>query len=157
MRLLKLAGLVAAAVIGGACSRPPTITPDASGVRAAITGLREAVNAGDTTAFFQLTADDFEVFPPGSEPLKGPAARELFRGLFAESFPSLAPFSAEEIEVAGNLAMQRYSFALTLRPKSGGAATTESGSGLHIWRRDAEGRWRLAKDIWTSPPPSAPK
>ena len=151
MRPSSLLVLVAAIGIGTACARRVAIPEDASGVRAAITALRAAVNAGDTTAFFLLTADGFEVFPPGTEPLKAESARGLFRGLFAESSLSLEPFSNEEITVSGDLAMQRYSFHLTLQPKTGGAATTEAGSGLHIWRRGTDGRWRLAKDIWTEP------
>ena len=151
MRLPSLIALVTATAIGTGCAGPPTPAADAAGARTAINNLRAAVNAGDTTAFFRLTADDFEVFPPGVEPLKGAAARDIFRGLFAESSPSLEPFSNEELEVSGDWAMQRYSFRLTLRPKAGGTATTEAGSGLHIWRRGADGQWRLAKDIWTVP------
>jgi ketosteroid isomerase-like protein len=150
MRPPKVLALVAATGLVTACARPAA-TADAAGVRTAINNLRAAVNAGDSTAFFALTAEDFEVLPPGTEPLRADAARGLFRGLFTESSASLEPFSSEEIEVSGDLAMQRYSFRLTLRPKAGGAATTEAGSGLHIWRRGADGRWRLAKDIWTEP------
>ena len=154
MRLPKLMALVAAMGIGTSCARPPSNAPDVEGVRTAINHLRAAVNAGDQAAFFGLTADDFEVFPPGAEPRKGAAARDMFRGLFADSSPSLEPFTNEELEVSGAWAIQRYSFRLTLTPKSGGNATTEAGSGLHIWRRGADGQWRLAKDIWTVPAPT---
>ena len=151
MSPLRRLALVATMGIGAGCAGPPAPEADVAGVKAAVNDLRGAVNAGDTAAFVRLTADDFEVFPPGTEPLKAESARGLFRGLFAESSLSLEPFSNEEITVSGDLAMQRYSFHLTLQPKTGGAATTEAGSGLHIWRRGTDGRWRLAKDIWTEP------
>jgi ketosteroid isomerase-like protein len=150
MFLRRVLAMCAVTAIGVGCAGPAPTT-DEAGVRAAIGSLRTAVNAGDTTAFFALTADDFEVFPPGVEPLKGAAARELFRGMFAQTAPSLEPFTHEELEVSGDWAMQRYSFRLTLRPNAGGAATTDVGSGLHIWRRGPDGRWRLVKDIWTAP------
>ena len=155
MRPAKVLAIVAAAGIVTACTRQTTAAGDAAGVREAINELQHAVNAGDTTALFQLMADDVEVFPPGAEPLKADAARGLFRGMFADASPSLEPFANEEIQVSGDLAVQRYSFRLTLRPKAGGTPTTEAGSGLHIWRRGADGRWRLAKDIWTEPPTKA--
>ena len=137
-----------------ACAHSPS-TPDATGVRTAIADLRTAVNAGNSAAFFQLLADDFEVLPPGAEPLKGDNARGLFRDLFTQSSPTLDPFTNEEVQVDGDLAVQRYSFRLTLRPKGGGAPTAEVGSGLHIWRRDTARKWRLWKDIWTEPAPVA--
>lgn len=155
MRLLTTMGFVSAVATAMAC-RPTPSLPDVAGVRVAIGDLRTAVNGGDSTAFFELLADDFEVLPPGAEPLKGDAARALFRDLFTQSSPTLDPFASEEIQVDGDLAVQRYSFRLTLRPKAGGAPTTEVGSGLHIWRRVAPGKWRLWKDIWTEPAP-APK
>jgi ketosteroid isomerase-like protein len=70
--------------------------------------------------------------------------------LFAPNAASLEPFAREELQVSGDMAMQRYSFRLTIQP-AGGAPSTEAGSGLHVWQRGADGRWRLLKDIWTSP------
>jgi ketosteroid isomerase-like protein len=154
MRLVATIGLAGAVTVWTACApKPPA--PDLAGVRAAIGDLSTAVNAGDSTAFFQILATDFEVLPPGAEPLKADAARGLFRELFTQSSPTLDPFTNEEIQVDGDLAVQRYSFRLTLRPKAGGPPATEAGSGLHIWRRVA-GKWHLWKDIWTEPAP-APK
>ena len=153
MRLLTTLALAGYVAVSSACTgnRPP---PDVSGVRDAIGALGTAVNGGDSTAFFELLATDFEVFPPGAEPLKGDAARAMFRDMFTQTSPSLEPFTNEEIQVDGDLAVQRYSFRLTLRPKAGGALATESGSGLHVWRRVADGNWRLWKDIWTEPGPA---
>lgn len=91
--------LVAATAIGTGCAGPPAPAADVAGVRTAINNLRAAVNAGDTAAFVRLTADGFEVFPPGAEPLRGPAARDVFGGLFAKSSQSLEPFTNEELEV----------------------------------------------------------
>ncbi len=144
--------LAAAVVLTAACRAPAA--PDVAGVRAAINELRTAINAGDSTAFLALLTDDFEVLPPASEPLAAPASQSLFRTLFRESSPTLDPFSNEQLQVDGNLAVQRYSFRLTLRPKVGGTPTSETGSGLHVWRR-AAGRWKLWKDIWTAPPAPA--
>jgi ketosteroid isomerase-like protein len=138
-------------VAAGGCAPSHGASEDIAGVRSAIEALRTAINAGDSAAFFALLADDIEVFPPGAEPARGAAARELFHGLFAPNAASLEPFAREELQVSGNLAVQRYSFRLTIRP-AGGAPSTEAGSGLHVWQRGADDHWRLLKDIWTSPP-----
>jgi len=151
MRPPRTLALLTAIAIGAGCTGTAS-APDISGVRAAINGLRTAVNAADSATFFALLTDDFEVLPPGAEPLRGAEARTLFRGLFTESTPTLDPFTNEELEVNGDLGVQRYSFRLTLQPKAAGAATTEVGSGIHVWRRGSDGRWHLWKDIWTNPP-----
>jgi ketosteroid isomerase-like protein len=126
-------------------------------VQAAIERLRSSLNSGDSSTFFALLGEDVEVFPPGVAPLRGSAARDLFRGLFTGVTANLEPFSSEELTVSGSWAVQRYSFRLTTTPKAGGASTTETGSGLHVWHRGADGHWQIAKDIWTSPaPPASP-
>jgi ketosteroid isomerase-like protein len=152
LRRFVVTATLAAVVSGCGCARTarPSHQPP-SDLRAAIDRFRSAVNAGDTITFFNMVTEDFEVFPPSVMPLRGAAARDLFRGLFTSASATLAPFTQEEIEASGDLAVQRYSFELTLQPKSGGVANTQHGSGLHIWRRGPDGQWRLAKDIWTTP------
>jgi len=154
MRLPRTLPFLTAVAIGVGCTGTAS-APDIAGVRAAITGLRTAVNAADSATFFALLTDDFEVLPPGAEPLRGADARALFRGLFTESTPTLDPFTNEELQVSGDSGVQRYSFRLTVQPKAGGGATTEAGSGIHVWRRGSDGRWHLWKDIWTNPPAAA--
>jgi ketosteroid isomerase-like protein len=146
MRGLSLTVLLASLL--AACAGAGSSSTD---VQAAIEHLRSSLNSGDSTAFFALLAEDVEVFPPGVVPLRGSAARDLFRGLFTEATANLAPFTSQELTVSGAWAIQRYSFRLTTTPKAGGASTTEAGSGLHVWHRGAGGQWQIAKDIWTSP------
>jgi ketosteroid isomerase-like protein len=138
-----------------ACAGAGSSSTDMAPVRTAIEQLRSSLNSGDSTVFLSLLAEDVEVFPPGVAPLRGSAARDLFRGLFTGVTANLEPFTSEEVTVSGAWAIQRYSFRLTTTPKAGGASTTEAGSGLHVWHRGADGRWQIVKDIWTSPTPPA--
>jgi ketosteroid isomerase-like protein len=146
MRQCTAFGLAVAAAASLACGARSSV-PDVRGVHDAIASSRSATNNGDTSAFFGLLENDFEFFPPGAEPLRGDAARAILRDLFSQSSLSLEPYTNEEIQVDGDLAVQRYSFRLTLTPRAGGAPTTETGSGLHVWRRGSDGKWRLWKDI----------
>jgi ketosteroid isomerase-like protein len=148
--------LALATAVGLACAGTPAAT-DITGVKAAINDLRTVVNGRDSAGFYGLLADDFEAFPPGIEPAKGRAARDLFKDLFTASSVTLGPFTNEEIVVNGDLAVQRYTFRLTVKPSATAAAATEAGSGLHVWRRSASGKWQLWKDIWTEPASPAAK
>lgn len=151
MRTLYLTGHLGLATII-ACSRPGPTSSHAGTARAASEQYRVALNAGDTAAFLRLLEKDLELFPPAASPLQGAAAHDLFRGLFANFTATLEPFSREEWIVQDSIALQRYSFRLRLQPKSDARATSQSGSGLHVWRRSTEGQWRLAKDIWSVVP-----
>lgn len=122
-------------------------------VRRVINDWRNAVNAGDIDRILQIVADDFEIMPPGQPALSGAAGREFLQGFVRQFRADLQPFRNEEIIMCGEWAIQRLTYEITLRPKSGGDPITERGDGFHIFRRDgATGSWRLVKDISTSFP-----
>lgn len=152
MRTLLLPVSAALVLVGCATSDASRADGD---LREAITEYRAALNGGDSTSFFAFLAPDVEVLAPGAQPARGSAVRDLFRPLFTQVTPDLAPFSDEEITVRGDLAVQRYTFRHTTTPRAGGQPSTEVGSGLHIWQRMPDGRWRVVKDIWTNPPASS--
>lgn len=145
---------VAAIALLTACAGRGASSSSESELRAAILAYRTALNGGDSASFFAFLAPDIEVLPPGAMPVRGTAARDLFRPLFTQVKTDLAPLTDEELTVSGNVAVHRYTFQLTTTPMSGGAATTEGGSGLHVWHLMPDGRWQIVKDIWTTPPTS---
>lgn len=147
MRIVLVSMLILAASVG--CAAPETSSE--AELRSAIASFRRALNSGDSASFFGLLASDLEVFAPGAQPVRGREAREYFRPLFTQVNPHIGPFTNEEVTVIGDVAIQRHSYELSTTPKSGGAARTITGSGLHIWKRTPEGRWQIIKDIWTNP------
>ncbi|NNU42007.1 YybH family protein [Ramlibacter montanisoli] len=148
MRIL-LASILLAAGLGSASAE--TASREAE-LRSAIASFRTALNSGDSGSFFALLAPDLEVLAPGADPLRGGAAHASFLPLFTQVRPHIGPFTGEEITVSGDIAIQRHSFELSTTPKAGGPVTTVAGSGLHVWKRTADGRWQIVKDIWTNPP-----
>src|SRR6185437_11447106 len=133
MMRTMLLPMVAAAVVTG-CATSDVSHADGE-LRAAITTYRAALNGDDSTSFFALFAPDVEVLAPGALPVRGSAVRDLFRPLFTQVKPDLAPFSNEEITVRGDLGVQRHTFRLTTTPRAGGQPSVEVGSGLHVWQR----------------------
>ena len=125
-------------------------------VRRVIDDWRNAVNAGNIDRILEITADDFEIMPPGQPALSGAAGREFLQGFVSQFRADLKPFRNEEIIMCGEWAIQRLTYEITLTPKSGGEPITEIGDGFHMFRRDgATGTWRLVKDISTSFPAPA--
>ncbi len=147
-RRLAVASLALAAV--AACARPGEADRE-SELRSAIATFRTALNGDDSTAFFALLAPDLEVMAPGAQPVRGAAAHASFRPLFTQMKADIGPFTAEEITLRGDIAIQRHSYRLSTSPRAGGPVTTVNGSGLHVWKRLPDGRWQIVKDIWSIP------
>jgi len=119
-------------------------------LRQTLSDFRTAVNAGNGTGVYDITAEDFELMAPGQPAVNGEAARKFLSSLVTEFNAELRPFSNEQLIVCGDYAIQRYTYNLTLTPKSGGAPMVQQGDGLHVFRLDTAGQWRLAKDVFTS-------
>jgi ketosteroid isomerase-like protein len=81
---------------------------------------------------------------------------QYFRSLFSRRRVRFA-FTSSEIELAGDVAVERVTYVASTWPAAGGAAAEDVGKGLHVYRREAGGSWKLAQDIWnsdTAAPPS---
>lgn len=134
-----------------ACA-PPAATPPAAtqADTAAVNDLRQqevtAVSTGDTTLAYM--ADDILIMPPNEPAVTGiPAARAWFAGLLQQYQASVA-YTSSHLTFAGDLAVEDYTATLTLTPVAGGEPITETLKGLHVYRRDAAGVWKMTQDVW---------
>ena len=60
----------------------------------------------------------------------------------------------QEFIVDGAWAFERYSFISTDTPIAGGKPFVSTGWGLVIYHRDADGKWRVARDAWGADQPA---
>ena len=120
-------------------------------VRATHAAWIAAVNAGELAQLMSLMSDDVVLINPDQPPI----GREAFPALFAgahrqfELHCSSDPLS---ITVAGDVAYTCARDELRLTPRAGGASVQLAGHRLTVYRRDADGRWRLARDAHTLAP-----
>ena len=56
--------------------------------------------------------------------------------------------NSEEVEVFGDWAFVRTTYTTALTPKAGGEVVEERGKNIWIWKREADGSWKLARNIW---------
>jgi ketosteroid isomerase-like protein len=64
----------------------------------------------------------------------------------------------DEAVAVGDLGYVRGTFHATVQPRAGGPAMTDANKFILIWRRQPDGSWKIARDIWSSnapPPPPA--
>jgi len=122
---------------------------DRAAVAWAATALLNAVNASDLNGVLAVWSDDGVLMPPHHPPVHGRAALEqYFRDLFSHSRFAFV-FGSSDIDVAG-IALQRIEYTTSAWPLGGGSVVQDRGKGLHVYRRQRDGSWKLAQDIWNS-------
>ena len=108
-----------------------------------------ACNNGDVELLMSLMDDNMVQMPPNAPTNIGKEAirpgEEALLGLFDIELP---PMSVEEVEVAGDWGFSRLTFTLSLRPKDGGETSTSSGKALSIFKRQADGSWKVYIDCF---------
>jgi uncharacterized protein (TIGR02246 family) len=126
-------------------------TPAESEVRARSRGVAAAEERLDADAVMPFWADDAVVHFAGALPLVG---RDAIRTMYATTFPKLKSFRGETAELhvaaSGDLAWETgRTFSTRAEPAD---AKPSSGKYLLVWRKDADGVWRIAACAATANP-----
>lgn len=120
------------------------MSPDERAIRDVIATWLSASAAGDDATVLSLITDDVVFLVAGRPPFgkaEFAAAQSALRTHRIE-----AQSDVREVEIAGDLAFARTQLAVTITPLAGGQPLRRSGATLSIYRREADGRWRLARD-----------
>jgi len=161
-----------ALVLIAACSsapaeRAPTKAPgaeplaalDIAAIRATDSAFATAMGAGDAAGAAAIYLPDAHLLPPDAAPVEGRAAIQQFIAGFLGAYHVTISVSADEIEGRGDLAYARGHYTMEGTPKAAGAPPLrEEGKFLEVLRRQPDGTWRYAIDMWgPNAPPAAPK
>ena len=109
-----------------------------------------AVNSSDADGIAALYAADAIRMPPDALPTSG---RESIRQNMAGTFENAdleVQLHIEETEFSGELAYVRGTFALTTTPKDGSASSAIQGNWMRLMRREPDGRWLVAEELWNT-------
>jgi uncharacterized protein (TIGR02246 family) len=122
------------------------------GARAEIERLgqqwEEAANTGQVERLMEVYAPDAVILPPGGPIIEGSETiRELFRQEF-ERFDTKIAFTTTEIEVEGDMAYRRGRYVWRGTPRGTGQPLETRNKFLEIWKRQPDGTWRIAVDMW---------
>lgn len=144
-----------AATIACAPPAPPdTRAQDEAAVREADAAFSAAAQSGDLDATMAFYADDAVSMPPNDSLKTGKAAiRQEFETMMALPGFSIGwQPSSVEVAASGDLAYSRGTaeFGMTL---PGGAPMADSMKYVTIWRKQADGSWKVIVDIFNSNTP----
>jgi uncharacterized protein (TIGR02246 family) len=154
---LSRLALLGAITLLAACNTTPTrrVSPEAD--LAAIAAFNEkylqALNDGDTAALSALTDEDHVMIAPGRAPTVGKAANDAANTRVFRDFNVEEKWIPVETIIDHDLAYQRGTFTVIATPKAGGAVRTTQGNFLRIYRRQADGAWRMTRDMFGSDQP----
>ena len=110
---------------------------------------------GHTEGIMTVFTNDALFTPPNEPQLKGNDAIKKWVDRILTQSTATARYTSSEIDVAGDWAIERYNGTMAVTPKKGGPTVEEHFRGVHIYRRQPDGTWRIAQDIWNAEPPAA--
>lgn len=159
--------VVFASLIGlaGCTQAPPPPPPepvadapaDIEALNTARKAFMAAYEAGDANAIGNLyTADAI------SEPNHQPAleGRDAIVASLTKMFEQVSvkpQLETDETRTLGNVGLDRGHYTMTVTPKAGAPPTTSQGRYLVIYVKEADGNWRVWRDIDNAAmPPAAP-
>ena len=111
----------------------------------------DAVNSGNLERLLALMTSDAVFLGPGQVPL----GREQFSAGFAAAHQSASincVSAMEDIAIVGDVAYTLSWDSLSVAPRVAGEPTHLAGHRLTVYRRQADGRWLLARDAHTLSP-----
>ena len=155
MKTLPVLVAMLLVLLGAGCSTEsqPSFADDL----AAITGFNErylaAINNEDIAALSALTTDGHVMLVPNSEPVVGKTANDAMNGGAFERYEFSETWQPVETVVDGDLAFQRGTFTTIATPRGDGDRLEVNGSFLRIYQRQANGDWRMTRDMFNSSTP----
>ncbi len=119
------------------------MTDDERAIRGLVATWMAASRAGDLQTVLGLMADDVVFMVPGAEPFGKEAFAAATQG--SQDVKVEGTSDIREIKVLGDWAYLRNYLTVTVTPP-GGTPIRRAGYTLTILRKEADGRWLLARD-----------
>jgi uncharacterized protein (TIGR02246 family) len=119
------------------------MTDDERAIRQVVETWMAASKAGDVATVLSLMTDDVVFMVPGREPFGKQAFAAASEGMHSVQIDGANEIV--ELQVLGDWAFTRGRLDVTATP-AGGAPVHRSGYALTLFRKEADGRWRLARD-----------
>ncbi len=130
------------------------MNPNEEAVAAVLAKYEAALNSSDTDAVMPIYAEDGVFMPPYSQSAVGVAAvRKAYDAVFKAITLSVKFNVAEVVEMAPGWVFARTNSAGTTTDHATGAKSAEGNQELFIFKKGAEGAWKIARYSFSSTNP----
>lgn len=136
-----------------------TRSPDAVSEFAATTGaFHQTLRANDLAGFASFLDPSAVIAPPAEPPIQGKNnVTTWYKSFLAKYRTSSLQLFDKENFVGRDWAVEFGRFSWGLSPTDGSTAVLDHGTYMQVWKRQANGSWRFAREVWNSSPPPDPK
>jgi uncharacterized protein (TIGR02246 family) len=128
------------------------IDSDVQAIFALVDAEAAAIAAGDISRYLSLLTEDSVFMPPNSPERTGRDLHEWLGEFLRNVAIEYRSLQHGETLVAGDLACHIFACSWTASPKSDPKPTLMRFKGLHLLRRQPDGSWRIAREIWNLSP-----
>lgn len=161
MRRSSWIAVVALSALTMACEKPESEEMDEAPTAAEIAAVRSTIEAANTVAAAAINAGDVaKLLPnytdaavfmlPNAPAMRGRAEIEAgLKAMMEGATFSNTKFTTEDVMLAGDIAVETGSNEMTITPK-GGKAMVDKGKYLTVWKRQADGSWKIVRDVSNS-------
>jgi ketosteroid isomerase-like protein len=154
--------LVAAAAVGGykviAANTPAPVNPAAIEltVRSADMEWAKAAGAHSLTAIVSYYSDGAVMLPPNA-PMATDAVsiRKQWAAMLTPDVDATWTPGRVEVATAGDLVYDVGTYTAITRATKKTAGSTDTGKYMSIWKKQADGSWKVTSQIWNSDLPAA--
>ena len=108
-----------------------------------------STSTGDVDLHMSFWDDNGIKMSPDAPALIGKEGIRALMEMIYGAFDWEAPFVLDEAVIAGDWAFGRATWMLSGTPKEGGETSTRSLKSLDIFKRQADGSWKMYVDCWS--------
>jgi len=149
--LLALVIALASTVYAGSKGKDAGVREARAAIEAANAKFSEAFARGDAKALAAMYTSDAIAFPPDGEMIRGNEAIGEFWKSTRESGVQSVALTTVDVGRSGDIAYEVGKVSLTIQP-AGKEPTTAMAKYVVVWKRQADGSWKLHRDIWNNLP-----
>jgi len=133
------------------------MTPNEQAVADVLAAYNAALNSSDTDAVMPLYTDDGVFMPPYSQSAVGrEAVRRAYDDVFAAIQLTVKFNVAEIVEMSPDWVFARTNSTGTTLAHTTGSTSAEGNQELFIFRKDRDGKFRIARYSFSSTNPRVP-
>jgi ketosteroid isomerase-like protein len=116
--------------------------------------LEGSYRNSDCNAMVANAASDAVIEPPNTASASGvEGVKSWCTPMFTQMKTKALDVSNKNIEVSGDIAVDRGDYDWTLTPAKGGADVKAKGRYITVWHRQSDGSWKWTRLIWNSREP----
>lgn len=158
MQLKSIYVVAVAGLMLAACAKPPAQTAapkkpavDTAAIRQLGEARLEALAAKNTDTYLGAYAEDAIWMPPNADSIIGKAAAKArLEGSLKDVTFSVSQKTEEQLVAGDECVIERGTFIATRTEKDGKETAPVVGSYLSVWKKQADGQWKIVYDIWNN-------